>query len=107
MDQTHMDHEPEARGPQDFDRRFSDGLGAVFDGFSFSESEPNQGLGREAPKHRFKTDKPSTGTGRAPREARELREESAPVQLEQRWRRFLARTHFFRGEAPLLEDRCG
>jgi hypothetical protein len=60
----------------DFDGRFIVRLSAVFDGFVFAGSEMNQGLGREAPEHRFKTDK----RWLAPREAREPHEESARMQ---------------------------
>jgi hypothetical protein len=90
MIQMHAKSEPETRGPEELNRRFSDRLGAVFGGFSFGERETDQGLERGVPEHRFKTDKRWT-----PREARERREELARVQQEQRPRRFLARMLFF------------
>ena len=121
MDQAQAKSEPEARGPEELNGRFSDHLSAVSDGFVFLEREMNQRPRRTMLEYRFKTDKrsmknmiPPPAITRAPlhmngevspsygdgggmiREARERREELAPMQPEQRRGRFLAKRDYLK-----------
>ena len=47
----------DARGPEDFNGQFSDGLAAVLDGFVFAGIAVDQGVGKGIPVRRLKTDK--------------------------------------------------